>query len=45
MEHVGFETFYREEHARVLGVVTAVTGRADLAGHAEVSTKTTRGGA
>jgi RNA polymerase sigma-70 factor (ECF subfamily) len=31
MDHVGFDEFYRTEHARVLGVVVALTGRADLA--------------
>ncbi len=31
MDHQGFEAFYRAEHARVLGVVVAVTGRSDLA--------------
>jgi RNA polymerase sigma-70 factor (ECF subfamily) len=31
MDHVGFETFYRSEHARVLAVVVAVTGRRDVA--------------
>ena len=30
MDHVGFDDFYRREHARVLGVVVALTGRADL---------------
>lgn len=34
MDHVGFDDFYRREHARVLGVVVALTGRADLAGDA-----------
>jgi RNA polymerase sigma-70 factor (ECF subfamily) len=34
VEHVGFDDFYRREHGRVLGVVTALTGRADLAGEA-----------
>lgn len=34
MDHVGFDDFYRREHARVLGVVVALTGRADLAGEA-----------
>jgi RNA polymerase sigma-70 factor (ECF subfamily) len=34
MDHVGFDAFYREEHARVLGVVVALTGRTDLAGDA-----------
>jgi RNA polymerase sigma-70 factor, ECF subfamily len=34
MDHVGFDAFYRQEHARVLGVVVALTGRADLAGDA-----------
>jgi RNA polymerase sigma-70 factor (ECF subfamily) len=31
MEHVGFDAFYRQEHARVLSVVVALTGEADLA--------------
>jgi len=31
MDHVGFDAFYRNEHSRVLGVVVALTGRADLA--------------
>src|SRR5437879_3734159 len=31
MDHVGFDAFYRSEHSRVLGVVVALTGRADLA--------------
>jgi RNA polymerase sigma-70 factor (ECF subfamily) len=34
MDHVGFDAFYRREHARVLGVVVALTGRSDLAGEA-----------
>jgi RNA polymerase sigma-70 factor (ECF subfamily) len=34
MDHVGFDDFYRREHARVLGVVVALTGHADLAGEA-----------
>jgi RNA polymerase sigma-70 factor (ECF subfamily) len=34
MDHVGFDAFYRKEHARVLGVVVALTGRTDLAGEA-----------
>ena len=31
MDHVGFESFYRSECARVLAVVVAVTGRRDVA--------------
>jgi RNA polymerase sigma factor (sigma-70 family) len=31
MDHVGFDAFYRNQHSRVLGVVVALTGRADLA--------------
>jgi RNA polymerase sigma-70 factor (ECF subfamily) len=34
MDHVGFAAFYRQEHARVVGVVLALTGRADLAADA-----------
>src|SRR5258707_11006869 len=34
MDHVGFDDFYRLEHARVLGVVVALTGRVDLAADA-----------
>ena len=30
MDHVGFDAFYRREHARVVGVVVALTGRTDL---------------
>jgi RNA polymerase sigma-70 factor (ECF subfamily) len=34
MDHVGFDAFYRQEHARVLGVVVALTARTDLAADA-----------
>ena len=34
MDHAGFDAFFRREHARVIAVVVALTGRADLAADA-----------